>query len=286
MLDNSVYFGLIGDFGLGNTYTYENGHIIKKLIDNDGLQFMIGLGDNIYPNGLDKNNYKKEILEKFTKPFANCEIPFYMVLGNHDYHGDINYQLDKNITDKRWILPNQYYDIILNDNGIYIHILFLDTNFVNLTSTERKLQKKWTLQRLNRFKGKADWTIIIGHHPWVSTGYHGNSVGELSGFYNYIISNYDIDFIINGHDHDKQLIIGKNNTKQLICGTGSQIRSFPTRNRTSNLKYFSESIGIITCRLFKKYARIRFLTQDGTNEYQQIFVGKKTRKKFLKKQSN
>ena len=283
MNENCIDFVAVGDFGLGNNESTKIGRLISML-ETDGVEFTLGLGDNFYPRGLDSDILEEQIQTIWTIPFGEkCKHPFYMVLGNHDYLGDIHLQIGDSKIDPKWILPNRYYDIIMNRNGIILHLLMIDTNFNQQTSLEKKQQFDWIENKLKKNKGKVDWTILVGHHPWLSNGFHGNSKGELRSFYNHLIKHYTIDFIINGHDHDKQLILGSNNTKQIVCGTGSTIRAFNKRNQSNRHLVSLETIGVCRVRLYKRRALIYFLDSDGNIETSQLFVSKHFTRKFNKK---
>ena len=74
-----------------------------------------------------------------------------------------------------------------------------------------------------------------------------NAQNTLKNLYETLTNKYPIDFILNGHEHDKQLIVTKNKTKQIITGTGSVIRFFPERNKTVGLRHRS-SVVLCTIR--------------------------------------
>ena len=58
------------------------------------FDFVLGVGDNFYPRGIDflhgKND--KRFNQTFEDVFIGDELknmPFYLVAGNHDYEGDV-----------------------------------------------------------------------------------------------------------------------------------------------------------------------------------------------------
>ena len=81
-----IRFALIGDMGTGDDNQKRVAKSLKKIIDRDNLQFVCGMGDNIYDCGVvtvDDIQFKN----KFEKPYQKIDnkIKFYMTLGNHDY---------------------------------------------------------------------------------------------------------------------------------------------------------------------------------------------------------
>ena len=60
----------IGDFGTGNQGQYIVADLLKYLIKKHNCKFILGLGDNIYPNGVKSIN-DSQFLEKFEIPYSN-----------------------------------------------------------------------------------------------------------------------------------------------------------------------------------------------------------------------
>ena len=92
---------LIGDIGDYNQQTNKIINNIKKEIkEDDNIVF---LGDNFYPFGV------KSITDPKWNDFKNFDIKnkVWSILGNHDYLGNINAQLEFNL--KNWNMPNYFY---------------------------------------------------------------------------------------------------------------------------------------------------------------------------------
>ena len=285
-MDNCIKFACVGDWGSGNENQYLVGTLLNKMIKNNDIEFICGLGDNFYPNGLTKDNLEQEVKEKFQNPYKDCNAPFYMVLGNHDYMGDSELQTQINSLDDRWILPHRYYDFIMNsdnDKDLKVHFVCFDSNYEYYSKDEWKTQIDWLEERLSSTKYQVTWTILVSHHPWKSYGSHGNSNGILKDLYETLTNKYPIDFILNGHDHDKQLIVTKNKTKQIISGTGSIIRHNPNRNKGNNLRFYSETLGLCQIMLYNKKAIVKFINELGEQEYQTLFIPKSLIEQLKKK---
>ena len=100
--------------------------LIESLMNKYKISFVTGLGDNIYPSGC-KSIKDSQFKSKFEKPYSNLpnKIPWYMILGNHDYGYDykidsINKLLDNSQSQLdyhtysvekglKWRMPSQYY---------------------------------------------------------------------------------------------------------------------------------------------------------------------------------
>ena len=78
-----------------------------ELCDID-CKLILGLGNNIYPDGVNSKN-DKLFIDKFEIPYKilPSNIKFYNILGNRDYNLKMSPQAQIFYTDKsfRWIIP-------------------------------------------------------------------------------------------------------------------------------------------------------------------------------------
>ena len=197
----------LGDMGTGNRDQYKVAGGINKMNDTVPIDCVLGLGDNIYPEGVGFVN-DPQFIEKFEKPYSIVpdNIEFYMTLGNHDYLNRITPQINYTRKNTKWVMPGKYYHFSKTVQGIKVDFFAIDTNFHEMSEKEINEQKKWLLKQLK--SSKAKWKIVYGHHPWKSSGIHGDSSGVINKFYQEVLPN-KVDILINGHDHDKQHIIFK-----------------------------------------------------------------------------
>jgi len=72
--------------------------------------FVISVGDNFYEDGvasIDDPKWKTSFEDVYTAP--SLQIPWYVALGNHDYHGNTQAQLDYAQASKRWNMLGRWY---------------------------------------------------------------------------------------------------------------------------------------------------------------------------------
>ena len=82
-----VRFIALGDGGEGNDAQYANAQGIASVCAEQGCDFALYLGDNIYDSGVDSVD-DEQFLNKFELPYEQLDFPFYVVMGNHDYGGN------------------------------------------------------------------------------------------------------------------------------------------------------------------------------------------------------
>lgn len=255
-------FAILGDMGTGDDNQLRVAKSLKKLIDTENLQFVTGLGDNIYDCGA-KTVDDIQFVNKFEKPYSKIDdsIKFYMTLGNHDYGEhyckcqvedrellQIKYGQLSQKNGKKWYMPSRYYTFRRGD----IEFFALDANVDKQTRKEIDEQIRYMKTKIE--KSTAKWKIAYGHQPWVSIGDHGNAPPRLHKYFNSLFGSGLIDIYMCGDDHNKQLIEKTLKDKKMVlivCGTGGRETDKPYNlenvdGKNDDLQYFSSTYGIAT----------------------------------------
>lgn len=180
-------FFALGDIGATKKQSFadKTANQINKLIVRP--DFGLGLGDIVYPKGESKV-YDDQLFKPFENVFKN--IPFYPVLGNHDWLS----QPDDNF-EKEWRLPNNehYFDFEYS-NAYFIGLDSRDGNFYDLDN-----QTEWLKNKLIRAQENYDWIIVYLHHNGKSCTYKPD-YSHVVKMYE-IFSKYNVDLVLNGHAH-------------------------------------------------------------------------------------
>ena len=255
-------FAILGDMGTGDDNQLRVAKSLKKLIDLENLQFVTGLGDNIYDCGATTVD-DIQFVNKFEKPYSKIDnkIKFYMTLGNHDYGEhyckcqvedrellQIKYGQLSQKNGKKWYMPSRYYTFRRGD----IEFFALDANVDKQTRKEIDEQIRYMKTKIE--KSTAKWKIAYGHQPWVSIGDHGNAPPKLHKYFNSLFGSGLIDIYMCGDDHNKQLIEKTLKDKKMVlivCGTGGRETDKPYNlenvdGENDDLQYFSSTYGIAT----------------------------------------
>ncbi|RMH44157.1 MAG: hypothetical protein D6689_03070 [Deltaproteobacteria bacterium] len=182
--DRPVRFVVMGDTGEGNQAQADVAAAIAATCAARGCDFVVLLGDNIYDSGVDSVD-DPQWQTKFEQPYRDIDLPFYVVLGNHDYggslfgfdQGGLGNEWDKgpievmysDVSDK-WEMPATHYTFTWGNVGF----IMLDTNSILWDDTTHGDQREWYAAALAEVAG-ADWVFAAGHHPYLSNGRHGNA---------------------------------------------------------------------------------------------------------------
>lgn len=233
----SVRFLVFGDWGNGSSTQTLVAGAMSEVCEIHGCDFVVGVGDNFYPSGVGSTS-DAYWTDRFEAMY-DLDMPFYMVLGNHDWGGAAAYnsvyaqaQVDYTLLSDRWVMPDSTWTEVLGN----ITFIGLDTNTIYFNYGAA--QAAWLPGELAAVT--TEWTMVVGHHPYQSNGMHGNA-GEYEGvagrgqnvkdfFDAYVCGQADVYFA--GHDHSLQwpvtscagtelLISGGGGGHSTIVGTGA-----------------------------------------------------------------
>jgi len=197
-------------------------------------KFVIAVGDNFYENGVASVNdpqWQTSFENVYTAP--SLQVPWHAILGNHDYHGNCDAQIEYAKTSKRWHMPARYYTRSERiDDANTADFFYLDTTpmskldddetafFGKVKPDGLPAQVAWLEAALKA--STAPWKIVVGHHPVYSGGEHGDTPYIIKHVLP-LLEKYKVQAYFNGHDHDLQHLQAGN--VNLFCaGAGSRPR--------------------------------------------------------------
>lgn len=238
-------FVLIGDTGKNNDGQLRVSEALKAHCVAQGCDFGMLAGDNIYPAGV--SSPEDPILETmFDKFYNGLGIPFLVSLGNHDYGKRSNdwirgsYQIQHGKKNPLFFLPDYYYSYETPESVIAV----LDTSRL-MWKKEMEEQAQMVKSAFEKARTEKKWFLVLGHHPYLSNGKHGNAGNyERVPFPHFVSGTFVKSFIeenvcgkahfyLSGHDHSLQVIDGNVegcNTKLVISGTGASATKLYPRN--------------------------------------------------------
>jgi len=198
-------------------------------------RLIISVGDNFYDKGVQTatdSQWKSSFEEIYTA--SSLAVPWYVILGNHDYKGRPGAQLDYAKTHPNWKMPARYFSAVEPITKTEsVEFFFIDTSpFVEeyrtkegmrdeIVSQDTIAQVAWLDQALSN--SKATWKIVIGHHPIFSGGSEHGDQPELIRDINPLLEKHGVPAYFNGHDHDLQHIV-RGSVEYFNTGAGSKVR--------------------------------------------------------------
>jgi len=271
-------FLVFGDWGRrGEADQTEVAAQMAKAAKDIGAKFIISVGDNFYEDGVasvDDPQWQTSFENVYGAP--SLQVPWQVILGNHDYHGNCDAQLAYAKTSPRWKMPARYFvQSEKIDAATTVDFFYIDTTPMikgyyspfNGEKTRDQVVTQDVPKQLAWFKAAlaastAQWKIVIGHHPIYSGGEHGDTP-ELIEQVLPLLHEYKVHAYFNGHDHDLQHL--QAGTLNLFCsGAGSQVR--PTLN-TEFTKFARGCSGFTTVVLQTDKMIVQMTDSHGTLVY-------------------
>jgi len=196
LIDNGSTICIIGDSGTGDN----NAIAVARALETMHCSQVRILGDVIYPSGIDSADDPKLEL-RLLKPyryFFEHNIKIFPVLGNHDHKSNADAWLDVGKTNPSIHFPNFYY----SDAWDGICFFNLDTSYYEKIYflTERHPQTEWLRQAFAAQAKQCRFSIATGHHPYRSSGGHGDAEWLLAWFFKEELIG-KVDLYLAGHDH-------------------------------------------------------------------------------------
>ena len=241
--EKALHFIVMGDWGRnGEYYQKDVAQQMNKTAATLGTDFIVAVGDNFYPSGVQSTtdpNWQYSFEQVYRDYFLHCN--WYVVLGNHDYKGNIQAQIDYSLVSRRWQMPAPYYSrkIKLKDGGTLL-LVVMDTNpFIdsyygkedemgrNVALQDTARQRQWLEQTLSDTSSDIKWKIVAGHHPLYSGGKRLKSkdTEDMKRKFQSLFHRTKVNAYLCGHEHDLQVIKPEGQyTTQFLSGAACEIR--------------------------------------------------------------
>ncbi|KAK7398779.1 hypothetical protein VNO78_09952 [Psophocarpus tetragonolobus] len=270
--DGSLSLVVIGDWGRKGTYNQsEVATQMGRVADKLDIDFVISTGDNFYDEGLAgiddpafESSFSKIYIAK------SLQKQWYNVLGNHDYRGDVEAQLNPVLQkiDPRWICQRSFIvdteiaEFFFVDTTPFVDKYFLKPkdhkyDWRGVLPRERYLSKLLKGLEMALKDSTANWRIVVGHHPVRSIGHHGDTQ-ELIRKLLPIIEANNVDMYINGHDHCLEHISSTNSQIQfLTSGGGSKAwKGDIDKDGRDGIKFYYDGQGFMSLELEQANAKV------------------------------
>jgi len=241
---DSVKFLILGDTGSGTVNQKRVSASSERTALEKGCDFVLMAGDNFIQTGITSTD-DPQLDEKFESMY-HLDLPFYVILGNHDLKGNWKAQIDYTQKSKRWILPATNYHF--NAGPVFIQA-------INTTCSVRTL---WQLFK----KSPRPWHLVLGHHPAISSGRHG---GMLS-LERFIVGLSGIDFFVSGHNHVLEHVQTRG-FDQIVAGGGGSPIEGSKKTRLKDTLYYNECFGYIWAHMTNRSATFCYFDADGNDVY-------------------
>jgi hypothetical protein len=203
--DDSLKFGVIGDFGTGKKEQYLLADQMARVRSQFPFVLMLTVGDNIYGG-----SKPADFVRKFEAPYKallDAGVKFHASLGNHDSRQQSAYALFNmdGRTFYTFKAPKQD-----------VRFFALESSYLDPT------QLQWLERELQN--SREDWKIPYFHHPLYSSGdRHGSDLTKRRVLEPLFLK-YGVTVVFSGHDHVYERVKPQQGITYFVVGSSGQLR--------------------------------------------------------------
>ena len=176
-LEKSVNFYIANDLGRNGYYDQKPiAEQMGRMAETVGIECVVAAGDVHHFEGV-RSTSDPLWMTNYELIYSHPELmlPWYPILGNHEYRGNTQAVLDYAGVSARWEMPARYYTFTVEDNDVTVRVVMLDTTplidkyredtvgYPDACRQEVEPQLSWLDRVLT--DAREDWVIVVGHHP-------------------------------------------------------------------------------------------------------------------------
>lgn len=274
-LEKPLNFYLANDLGRNGYYDQKPiAELMGRMAENVDIECVIAAGDVHHFEGVRSVNDPLWMTNyELIYNHPELMIPWYAILGNHEYRGNPQAVIDYTNISGRWNMPARYYTFVLENDGITIRMVMVDT--APLINKYRKDSQKYPdackqdiNQQLNWIdsvltSAKEDWVIVVGHHPiFAETGKDDSERLDLQKRLDSVLRKHaNVDMYLCGHIHNFQYIRPKDSKIDYVVNTsGSLSRKVKPIEGT---QFCSDESGFSLITADKKELKLHMINKTG-----------------------
>ncbi len=209
--------------------------LMGKVAETDDIEAVLALGDTHHYMGIESAN---DPLWMTNYELIYChpelQVPWYPILGNHEYRGNTQAVMDYSSLSRRWQMPSRYYSKVFQDDSTSLRVVFIDTtplidkyhtdsvDYPSVTSQDIEAQLAWLDKEL--LSAREDWVVVVGHHPiYADTPKSESERLDMQRRVDPILRRYKVNMYICGHIHNFQHIKPRGSKIDYVVNTSGSL---------------------------------------------------------------
>lgn len=280
-LERDVNFYVANDLGRNGYYDQKPiAETMGRMAETVGIECVAAIGDIHHFEGVASVN-DPLWMTNYELIYSHPELmlDWFPVLGNHEYRGNTQAVLDYAKVSRRWVMPDRYYTKVIEDNGVTIRLVFVDTTpmidkyrvtesakYPDAAKQDVQKQLDWIDATLA--SAKEDWVIVLGHHPiYADTSKDDSERQDMQRRLNAVLTRHkNVDMYICGHIHNFQHIKQKGCNIDYVVNTSGSL-SRPKVNAVEGTLYCSGIPGFSLVTADKRELSLHLIDKDGKVVY-------------------
>lgn len=274
-LEKPLNFYLANDLGRNGYYDQKPiAELMGNMAENVDIECVIAAGDVHHFEGVRSVN-DPLWMTNYELIYSHPElmIPWYALLGNHEYRGNTQAVIDYSAVSARWNVPDRYYTFAMENDGVTVRFVMVDTaplldkyredteKYPDACKQDMNKQLAWIDSVLTA--AKEDWVLVVGHHPiYAETGKDDSERLDLQKRLDSVLRKHkNVDMYLCGHIHNFQHIRkADSNIDYVVNTSGSLSRKVKPVDGT---KFCSGETGFSLISADKKELNLHMINKEG-----------------------
>lgn len=276
---SQINFLVLNDSGRNGYYEQKPiAEIMGRLAEEDDIEAVLALGDVHHFMGVASTSDPLWMTNyELIYSHPELQIPWYPILGNHEYRGNTQAVLDYSKVSRRWMMSRRYYSKVFEDDGVSVRIVFIDTvplidkyrkdpeDYPSASSQNMERQLRWLDKELA--SAREQWVVVVGHHPvFAHTSKDESERTDLQQRLLPILKRHKVDMYICGHVHNFQHIRQEGSEIDFIVNSAASL-SRPKVSKIEGTVFVSGEAGFSVLRCEKESLRLDMINGEGKMIY-------------------
>ena len=276
---SQINFLVLNDSGRNGYYEQKPiAEIMGRLAEEDDIEAVLALGDVHHFMGVASTSDPLWMTNyELIYSHPELQIPWYPILGNHEYRGNTQAVLDYSKVSRRWMMSRRYYSKVFEDDGVSVRIVFIDTvplidkyrkdpeDYPSASDQNMERQLRWLDKELA--SASEQWVVVVGHHPiFAHTSKDESERTDLQQRLLPILNRHKVDMYICGHIHNFQHIRQEGSEIDFIVNSAASL-SRPKVSKIEGTVFVSGEAGFSVLRCEKESLRLDMINGEGKQIY-------------------
>lgn len=274
-LEKPLNFYLANDLGRNGYYDQKPiAELMGKMAEAIDIEFVVAAGDVHHFEGV-RSVHDPLWMTNYELIYSHPDLmlPWYPILGNHEYRGNTQAVIDYSGISARWQMPARYYTKVMEEDGATIRLVMIDTpplldkyrkdteKYPDASKQDIDKQLVWLDSVLT--SSKEDWVIVVGHHPiYADTDKNESERADMQKRVDSILRKHgNVDMYVCGHIHNFQHIRKPDSQIDYVVNTsGSLAREVKPIDGT---QFCSNATGFSLITVDKKELCLYMMDKEG-----------------------
>lgn len=274
-LEKPLNFYLANDLGRNGYYDQKQiAELMGKMAEAIDIEFVVAAGDVHHFEGV-RSVHDPLWMTNYELIYSHPDLmlPWYPILGNHEYRGNTQAVIDYSGISARWQMPARYYTKVMEEDGATIRLVMIDTpplldkyrkdteKYPDASKQDIDKQLVWLDSVLT--SAKEDWVMVVGHHPiYADTDKNESERADMQKRVDSILRKHgNVDMYVCGHIHNFQHLRKPDSQIDYVVNTsGSLAREVKPIDGT---QFCSNATGFSLITVDKKELCLYMMDKEG-----------------------